>query len=143
MGSVLGSRELLKSLMEWRDQISMRASSETVEIVVEGPKDKEALSLLGIKANYTYAGSLLRDVRELGERRVRGRTFIIMTDFDKEGMKIYGKLKTILTQYGGKLDEGPRNEYRRRGFPKLIEELRGFLERRFPDWDLLLNSQLD
>jgi len=139
----LGSRELLKSLMEWRDRISMRASSETVEIVVEGPKDKEALSLLGIKANYTYAGSLLRDVRELGERRVRGRTFIIMTDFDKEGMKIYGKLKTILTQYGGKLDEGPRNEYRRRGFPKLIEELRGFLERRFPDWDLLLNSQLD
>jgi 5S rRNA maturation endonuclease (ribonuclease M5) len=143
MGSVLRPRELLESLIEWRDLMRARASSETAEVVVEGPRDKEALSLLGIRANYTYAGSLLRDLRELGEGRVKGKTFIIMTDFDKEGIKINEKLKIILTQYGGNLDDGPRNEYLRRGFPTLIEELRGFLERRFPDWDLIVSSHSD
>lgn len=133
--------ELLLSVTEWVDEVNSRTSSGLVEVVVEGPKDERTLKLLGIRANFTRVRDLMKEIRDRGCSRVNGRSFIIMTDFDKEGKIIYSKLKDTITRYGGDVDDRPRVEYRRRGFPPLIEELEGFLRRRLPDWDAIISSR--
>ncbi|MEM2218678.1 MAG: hypothetical protein QXO55_05430 [Candidatus Korarchaeum sp.] len=143
MGPRLKANELLLSLIEWVSEVNSRASSDLVEVVVEGPRDERALKLLGVKASFTHARDLMMEIRDEGGSRIRGKSFIIMTDFDKEGINIYDKLKSIITECGGSVDDRPRVEYRRRGLPPLIEELEGFLKRRFPDWDMIVGSHLE
>lgn len=133
--------ELLLSITEWVDGVNSRISSGLVEVVVEGPRDERALKLLGVRANFTRAKDLMTEIRDRGCSRVKGRSFIIMTDFDKEGKIIYSKLKDTITSCGGDVDDRPRAEYRRKGLPPLIEELEGFLGRRFPDWDAIVSSR--
>lgn len=143
MGLRLKVNELLLSLAEWVNRVNSRTSSDLVEIVVEGPRDERALKLLGVKANFTHARDLIVEIRNKGESRVKGKSFIIMTDFDEEGNSIYNRLKDSITRYGGSVDDRPRAEYRRRGLPPLIEELDGFLRRRFPNWDMIVSSHLE
>lgn len=131
----------LADLIEWVDGINRRASSDLAEVVVEGRRDERALRLLGVRARFVRASDLLRELRDEGEARVRGRVFIILTDFDKEGIKIYEKLKKRITSCGGNVDDMPRVSYLRMGLPPLLEEIEGFLERRFPDWDLIIGSR--
>ena len=131
------AERLLSGLIDWVESVNNRALSECIELVVEGPRDEEALVFAGVRANFTHARNLLRDLRENGETRVRGRTFVIMTDFDDEGRRLHDLLKENVVALGGRVDESPRVEYRKLGLPPLIEDLIGFLERRFPDWDLI------
>ncbi len=118
--------------------MNSRASFPDVEVIVEGPRDEAALEWMGIRATFVYASSLMKDVRELGERRVIDRTFIILTDFDNEGRNLHDKLKIIITELGGKVDEFPRSSYKSLGLPPLIEEVEGFLRRRVSDWNELM-----
>lgn len=131
------AKGLISDLVDWVDGVNSRVSSGGVEVVVEGSRDEEALLFVGIRASFTRARDLLRDLMEEGGSRVKGRTFIIMTDFDEEGCSLHSLLKEKIVSLGGRVDDSPRNEYKRKGFPQLIEDLKGFLERRFPDWDLL------
>ncbi|MEM3481295.1 MAG: hypothetical protein QW576_06395, partial [Candidatus Korarchaeum sp.] len=94
MGPRLKANELLLSLIEWVSEVNSRASSDLVEVVVEGPRDERALKLLGVKASFTHARDLMMEIRDEGGSRIRGKSFIIMTDFDKEGINIYDKLKS-------------------------------------------------
>ncbi len=126
--------------MRWVEEVNSRASFSDVELVVEGVNDERALRELGVVANFTYVSYLLRDIRELGEIRIRGRTFIVMTDFDREGRLLHDRLKRMVTELGGKIDEAPRKAYKSLGMPPLIEELSGFLRRRVKDWSLLRRS---
>ncbi len=130
----------LRGLMRWVEEVNSRASFSDVELVVEGVNDERALRELGVVANFTYVSYLLRDIRELGEIRIRGRTFIVMTDFDREGRLLHDRLKRMVTELGGKIDEAPRKAYKSLGMPPLIEELSGFLRRRVKDWSLLRRS---
>ncbi|MCS7103072.1 MAG: hypothetical protein NZ992_04220 [Candidatus Korarchaeum sp.] len=139
MGLRLKVNKLLLSLTEWVNEVNSRTSSDLVELVVEGPRDERALKLLGVRANFTRAKDLMTEIRERGGSRVKGKSFIIMTDFDREGRIIHSKLKDAITRCGGSVDERPRAEYRRKGLPPLIEELEGFLKRRFPNWDMIVS----
>jgi len=128
---------LFQHVLEWVRELNSRASFSDVEVVVEGPKDEAALENIGIHATFTYASRLLKDIKEFGEGRVTDKTFIILTDFDKEGKSIHDKLKRLITELGGKVDETPRDHYKSIGLPPMIEELSGFLKRRVVDWSVL------
>ena len=71
-------------------------------IIVEGPKDKKALKELGITyvtvLNKKPIFQVIEDVSKLTSE------VIILTDFDKEGKELYGKLNSGLQKYGVKVD---------------------------------------
>ncbi len=117
--------------------LNARSLLSDVEIVVEGSKDVQSLKGVGVRGKFTLASLLLRDIKNEGCQRVEGRTFIILTDFDKEGVMLYKRLKGIITELGGKLDDFPRKQYISLKFPPLIEELESFTRRRVEDWDYL------
>ncbi len=128
---------LFQHVVDWVRKLNSRASFSDVEVIVEGPKDEAALGGIGVRATFTHASQLIRDIRELGEARVIDRTFIILTDFDKEGIALHDKLKRMITELGGKVDEFPRSYYKSIGLPPLVEEVSGFLKRRVVDWSIL------
>ena len=117
--------------------LNARSSPLDVEIVVEGSRDVKALKGVGIKGKFTLASLLLRDIKNEGCKRVGGKTFIILTDFDREGVLLYKRLKKVITELGGKLDDFPRKQYISLKFPPLIEELESFTRRRVENWDYL------
>ncbi|MDK2372483.1 MAG: hypothetical protein QI197_03800 [Candidatus Korarchaeota archaeon] len=128
---------LFQQVLEWVRKLNSRASFSDVEVIVEGPKDEAALEDIGVRATFTHASRLIRDIRELGEARIIGRTFIILTDFDTEGLTLHDKLKRIITEMGGKVDEFPRSYYKSTGLPPLVEEVSSFLKRRVAGWSIL------
>ncbi len=117
--------------------LNNRSSHSDVEIVVEGARDIEALRGVGIKGKFTLASLLLREIKNEGCKRIENKTFIILTDFDKEGISLYKRLKRTITELGGKIDDLPRKRYVFLKLPPLIEELESFTRRRVEDWDYL------
>lgn len=73
-------------------------------IIVEGPKDKKALNKVGI-TNYIVILSkkpifeVIEDISKLT------KDAIILTDFDKKGKELYGKLNSGLQKLGVKVDK--------------------------------------
>lgn len=124
-------------MLKWISEINSLASFPDVEVIVEGSRDEAALRALGAQATFVHASDLLRELREKGGDRVRGKTFVIMTDFDGEGLMLHKRLRRIITEMGGKVEDSLRRDYRSLGLPPLIEEVKGFIERRVPDWSLL------
>jgi len=127
---------LFQYVVNWVRKLNSRASFSDVEVIVEGPNDEAALEDIGVHATFTHASWLIRDIRELGGIRVIGRTFIILTDFDTEGSALHDRLKRIITEMGGKVDEFSRSYYKSIGLPPLVEEVNGFLKRRVVDWSI-------
>jgi 5S rRNA maturation endonuclease (ribonuclease M5) len=72
-------------------------------IIVEGKKDKEALKKFGIKNVITLKEPLYKICEEITDEKV-----IILTDLDKEGKRLYSKLKENLERNGIKIDDGFR-----------------------------------
>ena len=73
-------------------------------IIVEGKKDKSALEKLGLKNIIILNKPLYRIVED-----VKCKECVILTDLDKEGKKIYGKLNSDLQRNGIKVDNTLRN----------------------------------
>src|SRR3989338_8897687 len=69
-------------------------------IIVEGKKDKAALEKIGAKKVFQIKGPLFKFIESLEEFD----SVVILTDLDKEGKKIYGKLAGPLSQRGVKID---------------------------------------
>ena len=68
-------------------------------IVVEGIKDKAALEEFGIKHIVVLKKPLFQVTEEINDKEV-----VLLTDLDKEGKKLYGKLKKDLNKRGIKVD---------------------------------------
>lgn len=75
-------------------------------IIVEGSKDKSALESLGITHIFTLNGKPIFQVIE--EVADLAKECIILTDFDNEGKKLYGKLNSGLQRLGVKVDHNFR-----------------------------------
>jgi 5S rRNA maturation endonuclease (ribonuclease M5) len=70
-------------------------------IIVEGKKDKNALVSLGAKNIVTINKPLYKLVEDVAEIT---KEVVILTDFDKEGKKLYGFLKSNFQKNGVKID---------------------------------------
>jgi len=76
-------------------------------VIVEGKKDKSALEKFGIKNIVTLSKKPLFSVIE--ETVDRDKEVIILTDLDKEGKHLYGRLNSELQRFGVKVN----NSFRR------------------------------
>ena len=76
-------------------------------IIVEGKKDKKALQNFGIKniieLNKKPIFEIIENISNNNEK------CIILTDLDKQGKELYGKLNSGLQQRGVKIDNNFRN----------------------------------
>jgi len=112
-----------EELLEW---IEIIKDSDKI-VIVEGKEDKAALKRLGI-TNVIQLNKrpLYKVVEELIEL---GKEVIILTDLDKKGKQLYGKLNHDLQRFGVKVD----NKFRHFLFGKTklrqIEGLDSYIER--------------
>lgn len=72
----------------------------TTRIIVEGIKDKKSLEALGFHKITILNKPLFEIVESITEKHV-----VILTDLDKEGKKLYSKLKKELTRNGVLIDD--------------------------------------
>lgn len=74
-------------------------------IIVEGKKDKEALNKVDIKNIFTIKEPLFKLCENISKKY---NEVIILTDLDKEGKRLYSKLKENLERNGVKVDDNFR-----------------------------------
>jgi len=97
-----------------------RTKQESSLIIVEGYKDKKALLNLGFenkkiivmkKPIFSITEEILKRKEELIKKGLRKEEFeiIILTDLDKEGKKLYSRLKSELQSFGLVINDTLRN----------------------------------
>jgi 5S rRNA maturation endonuclease (ribonuclease M5) len=74
-------------------------------VIVEGKKDKRALEALEFRDVRALNSSLFSFVESLNVNKV-----CILTDLDKEGRKLYSKLKSLCSRNGIRVDDRLRSE---------------------------------
>lgn len=113
----------------FNDWISRLKKSNKI-IIVEGKKDKEALECLGVSNIITLNKDPIYKVIE--EAAKENKKVIILTDLDKEGKKLYGRLNSGLQRFGVEVD----NYFREFLFKKTkLRQIEGILS-------YLLNNNL-
>lgn len=85
----------MKNLFEWIEELK---DSKKL-IIVEGKKDKKALEKLDIKNIKFVKGPLYKFIESIRQKEV-----ILLLDLDKEGKKLYAKLKLGLQKRGIKIN---------------------------------------
>ena len=92
-----------EELAEWAENLK----HSSLCIIVEGPHDRKAIALVGIPAQQVVTlGRPLYQVAEFVAEK--HRRAVILTDLDRKGRELYGKLRKELMQQGVKVD----NTYR-------------------------------
>lgn len=116
-------KETIMELLGWIDKI---INSEKI-IIVEGKEDRAALNRLGItEIVQLNKKPLYKIVEELIEK---GKPVIILTDLDKKGKQLYGKLNHDLQRFGVKVDNKFRLFLFRKTKLRQIEGLDSYIER--------------
>lgn len=89
-------------------------------IIVEGIKDKKVLENLNFKKIITLKGRALYEVIE----DLKCKEVVLLVDLDKEGRRIYSKLKSLCSKNGIKVDDSFRNYLFRKTKLRQIEGLK-------------------
>ncbi len=97
-------------------------------VIVEGREDKIALKKLGISNIIQLNKNPMYVVVE--ECISRGEDVIILTDLDKKGKELYGKLNHDLQRFGVKVDNRLREFLFRNTKLRQIEGLSNYIDRR-------------
>ncbi|GEM_PF-1101772 len=124
------TKEKLEEIDAWVRALSKLARENNCSIIVEGQKDMKSLMSLGVRGNFKFVREVMKNLREGLQDEFNGRTYTILTDFDKEGKHLHLNLKTMLTSLGAKVVEWPRTRYLKLGLPPKIEEAFNFVDRR-------------
>ncbi len=96
-------------------------------VIVEGMKDKKALSSLGVKNIITLTKPLFAVVEAVAEKY---NSALILTDLDKEGKMLYGTLSSALQKHGVSVDNRLRNFLLKSTKLRQIEGLLSYMEKR-------------
>lgn len=84
-------------------EIIQQIIDDDLLVIVEGKKDKKALEEFGIKNILTF------DAHHALAEKINEKEVVLLVDLDKEGKKIYGKLKDILSRKGIKINDKLRH----------------------------------
>jgi len=96
----------MKSRFDSLDHWIEALVNEDIPIIVEGPNDRKALEALGITQIVTLGKDPLYKVAE--DLAKRTKRVIILTDFDKKGKFLYGRLKRSFERIGVQVDRSFR-----------------------------------
>ena len=92
--------EIWENLIDW---IGAVVASKKV-IIVEGPKDKKALENIGINNKIIMINGPDRGLYKIVEKATEFKQTILLTDMDKKGKELYGKLRKDLCKNGVEVD---------------------------------------
>jgi len=96
-----------KKVVEELHAIIEKINREEILVIVEGKKDKHAMQKIGIDNVVELERKpLFAVVEEIAEKTKRCS---ILTDLDKKGKELYGKLKHGLQKHGVHIDDKLRN----------------------------------
>ena len=84
-------------LNDWIEKLK----AEQPYIIVEGLKDKRALSTLGLKKIITLKAPLYKIVEKVAAET---KEVIILTDLDREGKKLFARLRKDLQKHRVRID---------------------------------------
>ncbi len=104
----------MKNINEWVDELS----NQNNLIIVEGKKDKIALNKLGIE-NISILNKSISNF--LDPIITENKEVIILTDLDKEGRKLYSRIKKELERNKVKVND----KYRKYLFKLKISHIQG------------------
>ncbi len=96
-------------------------ATQGLPIIVEGKRDREALKSFGIDGRILTITSSLDIVAERAARQ--SNEVIILTDYDRRGKILAGKLRDLLLDEGVKPNLDIRHELKRACDVEFIEEL--------------------
>ena len=85
-------------------EILEEMKSSNILVIVEGKKDKSALKSFGIENVMVLKKALHEVIEEAAESN---KEIILLTDLDKEGKQLYGRLNSGLQKYGVRIDHKP------------------------------------
>ncbi|HIE22803.1 MAG TPA: hypothetical protein EYP68_01050 [Candidatus Korarchaeota archaeon] len=128
-GSFL-TKEELEKIIDWAKTLSELAEENGCTIIVEGLRDMKSLTSLGVRGNFKFVREIIKSLKEGAQDDFCGQTYILLTDFDKEGKFLHLYLKTMLNSLGARVIEWPRARYLALGLPPRIEEAYNFVTRR-------------
>ncbi len=89
------------SFKDWIDKLVNISKEESTYIVVEGKNDVKKLSLYGVENIYPIKGKKFYDIVEELEF---ANLCVLLMDLDKQGEKIFSKLKFLLQREGIPVD---------------------------------------
>jgi len=113
------SQQILEHLEKIRDS--------GILVIVEGKNDRKALAEFGITNVMVLYGKALFEVVE--EVEARTKECIILTDLDKKGKQLYGKLNSKLGQMCVKIDNKFRHFLFRKTKLRQIEGLATYVNK--------------
>ena len=111
------AEELLKELAALRRKL----------VIVEGPKDRTALVQLSLRNVVVLRGPIHLFVERIAHSGIK--EVVILSDLDREGRAIYGRLKAELARAGIAVDDSFRNWLFRHTPLRQIEGLPSYLEK--------------
>lgn len=112
-----------QELMEFLEELKLSDKP----IIVEGNKDKNALQSFGINNIFVLKKPLHEVIEEIAEKH---KEVILLTDLDREGKQLYGKLNSGFQKYGVKVDNKFRNFLLKNTKLRQIEGLRRYAEQK-------------
>lgn len=92
-----------KDMEEFLEKLKQESKKKV--IIVEGPNDKKSLELFKIKNVVVLRKPLYLVVEHIVNTE---KDCIILTDLDKKGKELHGKLTEGLSQHGVMIDNKPR-----------------------------------
>lgn len=107
-------------------EIIERIKQEDILIVVEGKKDKRALEQFEIKNIIVLNGKDLWN--RLEEIATEKKEVLILTDFDRKGKELYGKITKYLDKLGMKVNKKYREFFQKKTKLSHIEGLTTYVE---------------
>ena len=120
-GFRVGMKDIYSEILGFLNEIK----KDNKLVIVEGVKDKRALANFGIKRVKTLSRRALYKVVE----EVKVKEVVILTDLDREGKRLYAKLKDNFSQRGVRVDDKFREFLFKETKLRQIEGLKRYLER--------------
>ncbi|MBI5072679.1 toprim domain-containing protein [Candidatus Woesearchaeota archaeon] len=117
------------------EEVIERIRENEPVIIVEGKKDKAALEAFQIKNIVVLNGKDIWNRMEQTVEETRRNTknkpnkeFLILTDFDKKGKELYGKIAKNLDKLGAKVNKEYREFFQKKTKLSHVEGLATYVE---------------
>lgn len=106
-------------------EIIEQIQEEDILIIVEGKKDKAALERLSLNSFVLHGKDFFHRIQEIADHN---KEVLILTDFDKEGKMLYGRIAKELEKYRIKVNQKYREFFQKRTMLSQIEGMDTYIE---------------
>lgn len=111
---------------EHQEKLLSEMQDSNTLLIVEGKKDRKVLEKVGLHNIFEISGKQLEKVVDI----IKGEhsQVAILTDYDREGIIQYKRLRKLLLSNEIKIDDTTRRNFKRTFLVNKIEELNGYLK---------------